>query len=159
MGSQLDPQPSLAPISSSDPNSQVTPDWFRWFYEIFALQIGSVQKVGTPLNLLGKSAAIGSTTLTLPSLQNGLYRIDWYIRITSPDGAGSSVQLSLGWTETAQPLSTTFPAVTGDTLTTVASGSWFAQVDQNTALTYSTAYSSTTPNKMKYRLSIAVESI
>jgi hypothetical protein len=159
MAAKLDPQPSLAQISSSDPNSFVFPDWFRWFYEIFTAIASSVQRVSNSLTLVGQNAAIATTTLTLPSLQNGTYRINWYIRITSPDGAGSSVQLTLGWTETAQPLTDTFPAVTGDSVATIASGSVFAQVDQNTALTYSTTYSSTTPNKMQYRLTITVESI
>lgn len=154
---QLDPQPTLSPIADKD--GMIVPDWYRWFYEVYSLTVASTQLIGTPLSLLAQGAAIGTTTLTLPALPNGLYRINWYIRVTTPDGAGSSVALTVGFTESAVSLSKPFAAITGDTVTTFDQNAVFAQVDQNTALTYATAYSSTTPGKMKYRLSIAVEKV
>lgn len=157
MASQLDPQPSLAPISVK---GAISPDWFRWFYQIYTLIVSSVQAVGHAVSLVGQGASIGSTTIALPSLQNGLYRISWFARVTVPDGAGSSLAVTIGFTDTAQPLSKTFSAMTGDTIVTFDTQSLpLVQIDQNTAITYSTTYSSTTPGKMKYSLSITVESV
>lgn len=156
MASQLDPQPSAAPIAVK---GLVSPEWFRWFYELYALVVASVQSVGNPVRLTGQGAAIGSTTIALPSLQNGQYRVSWYIRITTPDAVNSSVAVTIGFTESAQPLSKTFAAITGNTVTTFDQSDMFIEVDQNTALTYSTTYASNTPGAMKYRLTIAVESV
>jgi hypothetical protein len=159
VASKLDPPRSIAPISSSDPQSIVTSDWLLWFFAIYGILTSSTQTVGTPLALTGQGAAIGLSTLTLPALQNGRYRVSWYIHISAPDGAGSSVQLTIGFTQGAQALTKTFPAITGDTLTTFDQASMFILIDQNTGITYQTAYSSTTPGKMKYSLNIAVESV
>lgn len=154
MASQLDPQPSLALIAEK---GAVTPDWFRWFYEIYTLLVSSVQAIGNAINLVGQGASIGSTTIALPSLQNGLYQIVWYARVMVPDGVSSSLAVTIGFTDTAQPLSKTFSAMTGDTITTFDTQALpLVKIDQNTAITYSTTYASNTPGKMKYSLSIRV---
>ena len=160
MAAQLDPPRSIAPISISDPDSIVTADWLLWFFAIYSILVAGTQTVGSPLTLTNQGAAIGLTTLTLPNLQNGRYRIGWFIQVTTPDGAGSAVQLTIGFTSNTQALTRTFANINGDTLTTFDTDALaLVQIDQNTAITYQTTYSSTTPGKMKYLLQIAVESV
>lgn len=159
MAAQIDPPRSIAPISSSDPNSIVTSDWLLWFYQILQNLQGATRTLGSPLQLTGQNTAIGLSTLTLPTLANGNCRVNWYIRIEVPDGVASSVALTIGFTDTAIALSKTFPAITGDTIATFGEGSMFVPIDQNTAITYQTSYGSVTPNKMHYRLVIDVESV
>lgn len=153
----LDPQPSDSAVTDSQ--RYIAPDWYRWFYQIYTILLNAAQRVAPALTLEGQSAAIGLSTLPLPALANGTYRVDWYIRVTVPDGAGSSVALTVGFTESAIAFTEAFPAITGDTITAFGNGTMFVVLDQNAAITYQTAYSSTTPNKMQYRLTLVVEQV
>ena len=159
MAAILDPPRSLAPISISDPRSLVTADWLLWFIELYQICVAGTQTAGTPLILTDQSGTVPLGPLTLPSLQNGRYRISWFMQITVPDGVASSVALTISFQHNGQVLAKTFPALTGDTVVTFAEDDLFVLIDQNSAILYSVAYSSTTPNKMKYELCITVESV
>jgi hypothetical protein len=160
MSFKPDPIPDKAPVTADRQDSYVSPDWYRWLFKNVYGAIGSAtQQVGTTLNLLAQHASISATALSLPVLQNGPYRVTSYMRVTAPDGAGSSFQLQIGWTESGVNLTSQGVAVTGDTTTTQQGLHFPIIVDQSTAITYQVTYSSTTPGKMNYRLSLMVESI
>jgi hypothetical protein len=134
-------------------------DYYAWLFELQQRTDASAALLGAPVVLINQNAAIPITNIPLPLLTTGLYIIRYYARITNPDGVSSSLTVKLGWTESAQPLTASSPAMTGDAVTTVTSANLMVQADGNTAITYSTLYASNTPNKMKYRLSITVEAL
>jgi len=106
---------------------------------------------------VAQTAALPTTTL-FTTLQAGLYRVSWYLRVTGPDGVSSAVQVTIGWTETL-PLTRAGANVTGDTITSLDTGSVLLQVDAPTNLTIATSYASNTPNQMVYEVFASVEQL
>lgn len=155
----LDPVPVLSPIGNIG-QARIHPDYERWLALAQSIINNQPQQIGSTLTLTAQAASIVSTSIPLPALTNGTYRVGAYLRVTTADGVSSSIQLTLGWTQGSQALTKAFSALTGDTVTTVDSVSLpFIQIDQGSALTYATTYASNTPGKMKYTLILAVEKI
>jgi len=71
----------------------------------------------------------------------------------------SSVGLVFGWTHNGVPRTKTFALLTGDTIATADSFTIEVPTDQGSPLNYATSYSSNTPGKMHYALTITVESV
>lgn len=106
------------------------------------------------------SGTIATTAFPLSTFPGGQYRASWYLQIITPDGAGSSAQVTIGWTSAGQALTASGAAVTGDTVTTFQSlGTGILDVDAGSPITWSVTYSSTTPAKMKYKLVLVLENV
>lgn len=156
MSQPLDNPPYKADLD--DANRKMTGDWIRWL-EVFWQRVRTgVQAVGASVAVVNQSAATATTTVQTVT-QNGFYRLSAYLRVTVVDGVSSSLQLTLSWREGSQTCSKTFPALTGDTVTTFDSQTWTVQADSGTLLRYAVAYASNTPLKMRYRLSVSCEQV
>lgn len=131
--------------------------WLLWLTDTVLKTLQQAPQILKTVALSAQSAAIGATAIPLGSLTAGTYRVSYYARITTPDGVASSLTVTLGFTETANSLSFVGSAMTGDTVTTVQTGTATIVIDAASAITYATAYSSNTPAKMKYRLQVVVE--
>lgn len=149
---------SLAPIppniAITDKDGLITSFFrFRWQQLISGFQL-------TPdvasISLKALSAALGLTNAFV-STQSGLYRLQYYLRVMSPDGVSSSVQLTIGWTESGYGLTLAEPALTSDSINLPQVGIVLLPLDAASPLTIQTAYSSNTPNKMLYELLLTVE--
>lgn len=151
------PPLSTALVTTKD--GMITGKWFDWLTLRLLATVNASPAVLKALSLTNQNDAIGSTPIPLPALASGTYRLTYYLKVTTADGVSSSVTLTLGWTDGGNACSVSGAALTGDALTSAQSGSVMIQLDQATALTYSTAYASNTPNKMKYKLLIVVEKI
>lgn len=133
--------------------------WIRWFLDVLVPAIQAAPQIKRTVSIVTQTATIGATSIPLGALAAGIYRIGYYARVTSPDGVASLLTVTLGWTESSQPLTLSGAAMTGDSLTTVQTGLAVVVVDAASALTYATTYSSNTPAKMQYRLTVVVEQI
>lgn len=113
-------------------------------------------QVGQFIDLTGQNDAIAPTDIQA-DLQTGLYLVSLWSLVEVPDGAASSVQITL--TYTANGVIQTFVGtnVNGDTTTSKSQQSVLIWVDGGTVITYETSYSSTTPNAMEYQLAIALQ--
>lgn len=128
-----------------------------------ALQ-GRVQRVpylaGDPISRAGQGASILATPLVLDTVPAGLYEVRWYARVTTPDGVSSSLQVTIGWTESGQALTVSGAAITGDSVTSIQSAiAPLLQVDQGGSITYATTYASNTPGQMKYRVTLTLSRV
>lgn len=154
-------QPLDGPPYKSDVTEKpglLSGDWTRWLQLFWARVSSSIQQVGTPKALTGQSASIATTT-ALTVTQNGLYRLSWYLRITTVDAVSSSAQLIVTWREGGVTLTKTFPALTGNTTSTYDGAVWPFAADSGTLITYAVTYASNTPLQMRYRLSLVMEQI
>jgi hypothetical protein len=154
----LDPPPTISPITMLQ-GSTLSTDWTRWFLALWGNVSAQPLILGTRLNLTNQNAAIPQTAFPAPALRGGLYRINWYLRITTPDPVSSSLTLTIGFSESGLALSIASAALTGNTVLTWLSGSTLIFTDQATAITYRTTYVSNTAGTMKYRLAAAVEQV
>lgn len=164
---QIPPIPVISPWTQSGPpvpaqsweqGQYLSGDAYRWLSQLVTVA-GSAPSAYPKVSIAGQGAAITTVNIPLPSLSAGDYSVAYYARVTTPDGAGSSLTVSLGWTESAVSLAFSGSAMTGDTTTTVQSGNVIVRVDGGTPITYATAYSSTTPGKMRYRLDVVVSQL
>ena len=120
----------------------------------------SIYRPIDPVVLTNQNAAIVTTAFPLGTLPGGAYRVSWFLKVVTPDGAGSSATITIGFTRGGSALQANGAALVGDTITsfqTVATG--VIEMDSGSPLTYAVAYSSTTPNKMIYEVIFVVEQL
>lgn len=122
--------------------------------------LAQVPVSATPTAVIEPDAndAIGTTSIVTPT-QDGLYSLEYYLAIITADGAASSAQVVMGWTDQGLTKTHTFTAVTGDTTTTTGSERYLVQADGAAPITYSVTYSSTTPNAMHYTLYLVLSNV
>ncbi len=154
----LDPPPYIAPIAEGR-NEVMGSAWMRWFQASVFTTLSSTPSVfNSRIALTAQNASIGTTNIPLPAISAGQYIMSYYARITTAAGVSSSLTVTLGWTESSIPLTFSGVAMTGNTTTTVQSGSIMVVADGNTPLTYATTYASNAANAMQYRLNVIVQS-
>lgn len=116
----------------------------------------------TPVSLTGQGASIGTTAIPTATLSEGLYRVTWSARITTPATTGaatSSLTVTLGWTDQGLACTVSGTAMTGNTTTTTQSGTQMVRVDGASPITYATTYASNTAGQMRYRLDLVLEAL
>jgi hypothetical protein len=170
--SALASPPSQDSIIATDPQEPgrrnpfyISVEWLRWILEALIPALAATSETvlspdsdgGT---LTNQNAAIAATPIGgLSNLGAGTYRVTYYARKTTVDGAASSLTVTIGWTDGGLAQVLSGPAMVVDTLTSPQSGSVMVTIDANSSLTYSTLYASTTPGNMRYKLAFLVEAV
>lgn len=163
-------QPKVSPPAFNDPmvdeSRFPTSDFYNWILITLLPAIEQVPSVagGTVpvLQLTGvnvQNAAYPLTPLTLGSLNAGIYRLNVYLRVTTPDGAASSVQPFVSFLDDGVTCTITGTALTSNAINLPSGQSFILNVDQPGPISFGTNYSSTTPNQMVYKAVVAVERI
>lgn len=154
MGAQLPPIPFVI----VDPKTGQATGAFRDFLDLTLVpQVQNAPQIlPTPAPLTNQHASLAATNIVTTKTK-GLYLVGFYARVTIVDGVSSSLAVTLGWLETAQPLSQPFPALTADTVTTFQSALLLVLADNASNLTIQTTYASNTPAKMRYELYSTVQ--
>lgn len=140
-----------------DQAARVSPKWADWLLAL-------VTRVNTTpcrlkvVTLTTQTASIGTTALPLGTLTEGMYRVSYAARITTPGTVSSSLTVTIGWTQ-AVALSQAGAAMTGNTTATQQNGSFLIRVDAATTITYATTYASAGATAMVYRLDVVVEQV
>lgn len=146
--------PLISGASIADRQGRVT-TLFRAVWQVLVDGFAQAPTADT-LEKTAQTDALSATavyTTTAP----GWYRISYIARVTVPDGVSSSLTVTVGWTESAQALTLSGTAITGDAVTSVQSGTLFVYADAACDLTIATAYASNTANKMTYSLRATAE--
>jgi len=147
----------LPPDAISQKDGSLTKVWAEYLAELARGDAQSVKAVSGAVNLTAQAAAVSSTAIPIQTVYTALYRVSYYARITQAATTNSSLTVTVGWTESSVALSDSGAAITGNTTTTVQSGSFLLLTDGGSDITYSTAYSSTGATAMQYRLRLVVE--
>lgn len=106
-----------------------------------------------------QTAAIATTPLALPGISAGFYRVSVYYVTTTAAGVSSSLTVTIGWTDNAQPTSRSFPALVNGALASNGGGDLLIHTDDNSPITYAAAYASNPANQMAYNLGVIVEAL
>jgi hypothetical protein len=133
--------------------------WADWYSQqqqqlaTFAARINSVA-------LTAQAASIAATDMTGGTLNAGLYRLDYYFRITQGAGSSSSLELTIDWEDHGEAISHTFPAETGNTTTDFQSDGFpLFYVDALSPVRYATTYASSGLQIMTYQLYIVLTQV
>ena len=137
----------------------IAKSWLLYVQDALAARVQQAPAILTSVALTNQSASIGATPIPLRSVSAGLYRVSVYLRITTPAGVSSSVTVSIGWIESGVALSTSFAAVTGNTVTTTQSAMLLVQSDANSPITYAVTYASNPAAAAMFRLSVTCEAL
>ena len=132
--------------------------WQVWFRNLTNTVNEAPSRIQT-VSLVSQSASIGTTSIPSTTLTAGLYRVTWYLRISTAAGTSSSVTLTLGWTDDTVTMSLSGAAVTGNTTTTSQTQTSLLAVDNASPVTYATVYSSAGSPAMQYALDITLEAV
>lgn len=150
--------PSPTDTTQSPWKALIHREWVRFLNELRGL-LGTVLQVIGSVNLTDQSAAITATAIPTPTLEEGIYRVAFSLRITRAATTSSAVGVTLGWTFNSTSCSQVFALVTGNTLASQSSDMINMAVDAGTSITYTTSYASSGATTCAYALDIYVESV
>lgn len=151
-----------------DSLQRITGKWLDWIiapaaggtYGLQQAIQATIYRPIDPVVLTGQNAAIVTKPFPLGTLPGGPYRVSWFLKVVTPDGAGSSATVTIGFTRGGSALTASGAVVNGDTVTTFQTATTgVIEMDAGSPLTYAIAYTSTTPNKMNYEVIFVVEQL
>lgn len=131
--------------------------WAIWLQESLVPRTEDGTQLWYTNTLTQQQASIPLTSIPLGTVPAGLYRMTWYLRITQAATTSSSLTFGMAWTETTVSLASAGAALTGNTTTTVQSGTFLFRADSGSAISYLTTYASVGGVPMKYRLDFTLE--
>jgi hypothetical protein len=132
--------------------------WTSWLTD-FVQKVDKDATLVSSVSLTGKSASISATTFTRKMNASGVYRIGYFARITTAATTSSSLTVTMGGVNGGVTCAIAGAALTGNTTSTVQSGTIYLQVDASTNLTYTTTYASSGGTAMVYSLWMTVERV
>lgn len=162
----IPPVPMRSPVlghSPSDPERKqpflavLSKDLVNFLNTLRGL-LGSAAQFIASVGLDTQSATIVTTAMP-GTLQEGLVRVTYSLRISRAATVSSSAQLTLGWTTNSVSCTQTFAAVTGNTTATQQSGSIMVFTDAGSTISYAVVYASVGATSMQYSLDVVAEDI
>lgn len=157
MATYLEPLPNEAPVVEAE-TLRITPVWYRYLSVALIGRVQASAYVAKSLTLVNQAAAIGATALVAQG-SFGVYRVSWNVRITQAAGVSSAVTVTVANTDSGVNVAQVGPALTGNTPTSVQSGSFLVRADAATAITYAVAYTSVGAPAMTYTISVVIETV
>lgn len=159
MSAALDPVPQSADVLAAD-NKTLSKDLYLWLFGLWSRVKTLVQVVGTPFSVSSQSAAIVTRTI-YSVIQNGVYRVEYWIEVTRIPTTSYSLTVTLSWRDNSVTKSQAFTALTGAP-GTLALGFQTNQLplircDSGTAVTLAVAYASVGATTCLYRVDACVE--
>lgn len=144
-----------------DPNEGLITDaWVKWL-QFSQDTLQATPRIFTNVIETDQAASISTTPFPNAQISGGLYRLSYSAQITQASAGTSSLTISFLWTSqdgTSQVA--TSAAMTGNTLTTVQSGSIVINSEVNAPISYSTTYASLGgPPDMEYTVSFVMENL
>ena len=133
--------------------------WGEYFLQTAQASEAVPARAGTSIVITSQSAAVSPTDFSGGSLRAGLYRINYYARITTAASVSSSLTVTFDWTDGGVACSFSGAAMTGNTTSTVQSGVYVIRIDGLSPVRYSTAYVSNAAGEMRYSLSVVLEAL
>jgi hypothetical protein len=113
------------------------------------------------VDLTGQTASVGTTNI-IASATAGVYRLSYYMKITTAGSTSGSVTLTLSYTDRDDSVVVTYvvptPANAIDS-SSVVSGTLVVDAKTATAITYATSYSSSGGTAMQYKLRLKAEAL
>ena len=124
--------------------------WNRWFQEI-SKRLANALWVVSGTALTAQGATIAPTVFSEP-IPAGLYRVEYYMRVTQAASVSSSATFTVNWTDGAAAQTYSWAAMTGNTTTTAQSAATLVHADSGSQVGYAVTYASSGATPMLFRL-------
>jgi hypothetical protein len=161
MALEFAPAPIRDPIAQEEAESKrlmLPRVWIDWFASL-GIRVDQQTHTLNIVELFNLSGNVPPTPIPLDTLGEGLYRVTYYMRITTPASTSSSIQIGIGWTDNAVSCAIQADALTTNTIGTVQSNTLMIRNDQAAPITYEVVYASVGGTPMLYNLFIMVEQL
>lgn len=135
-----------------------SPAFVQWFLGVSGKLDISAQRIASSRVQL-QEASIAPTPLEVPQLGGGLYRVNYYARVTRPASTSSQLTVTINWTEGGVSCSTSGTVMNGNTVGAVQSATFPIRVDASSPVTVSTTYVSVGGTTMQYELDVMIEGL
>lgn len=132
--------------------------WLDWFGSLI-LTIGDAPMRRARLSYADQQDEIALTPFPLGNLVAGLWRVSYYMRVTTPATDSSSLTVTTTWTDGGVAQTSTAAAETGNLTTSHQFGTLFVRTDANTPVSLSVAYASVGAQVMIYDFEAVLESL
>jgi hypothetical protein len=132
--------------------------WIDWFASL-GLRVDQQTHTLNIQEEFNLSGAVPPTPIITGALSEGLYRVTYYVRITTPASTSSKLQISIGWTDDAVSCSVQAEELITNTVGTVQSQTLLVRNDQAAPITFAVDYTSVGGSAMQYNLFIMVEQV
>jgi hypothetical protein len=147
----------LKPEDRDQNEGKLSDVWIPYMQSQNSISSTAIRQTTAPVSLSAQAASIGTTAIPTSSLASGLYRVTYYTRITTAAGTSSSLITTFTWTDGGISCSLSSAALTGNTTSTVGTGSALINIDASSPISYSTTYASVGAPVMAYSLYITLE--
>jgi hypothetical protein len=154
---EIEPMPSKNDLIYGKDSLAMSGPWQRWFQVALLPRVQNAAPGLVTVQLTAQGASIGTTSLI--ALATGVYRINYYVRVTRAATTSSSISVSITGTDGGGVCTQTSAALTGNLVTSTQSGFFLATCDASTPLSYSTTYASVGGTSMQYLLTLVVEGL
>lgn len=141
-----------------DPNEgKMAEVWIPYMQSQNTISSTAIRQNTDPVSLTAQTASIALTAIPTSSLASGLYRATYTCRITTAAAVSSSLIVTFTWTSGGISCSLSSSALTGNTTSTVGTGTALINIDAATPVSYSTTYASVGAPAMIYELYLTLE--
>lgn len=147
----------LRPEEIDENEGKMAEVWIPYMQSQNTITATAIRQNTDPVSLTGQTASIAVTAIPTASLASGLYRATYYVRVTTAAGTSSSIDVSFHWTDGGVSCSVTSAALTGNTTSTLGTGSALINIDAATPVSYSTTYASVGAPVMAFSLFLTLE--
>jgi hypothetical protein len=157
MSAQLELIPNDAALV--DQEGKLTRRWYIWLFNFWLHVKTLVGVIGAVYSKTNQTATIAAATIASIT-QAGIYRVSYYIRVTTIPTTSFSLTVTIGWRDGAVTKSQAFAALTGAPgalATAFQSGSLPIRCDSGTLVTISIAYASVGATSMVFGVDAPVE--
>jgi hypothetical protein len=141
-----------------DKDGMIRRPFYKWLTSLRERHDLSPQLETAVVTLTGQTAAIGTTAIPSGVLSAGLYRVTTFLRVTTPAGSSSSVQVTLHFTSGGDSCTLALTALTSNLDTAPVSDTRLLKIDSG-PVSYSAAYASNPAAAMAFELSVVLERV
>lgn len=144
------------PLAAKVPALYIDARWVKYFSgESRAVEDRPERAV--TVNLSAQEADIAVTALGIGTVEPGVWRLSYTLRVTRAATTSSALQLTIGWTEGGVAQTQASANLTGNLTTTREGGTFILRVDSATNITYTVEYTSVGATSMTFSLDIIAE--
>jgi hypothetical protein len=148
-----------APEKQGDPNAFLPTEIWGKFIDDWIATSNRKPTLAFDAKKTDQQASIAATDFTGGLLAAGLYRLQYYARVTQAASTSSSLQVQISWTDGSVAQSKTFSAVTGNTTSTTDIQTMLIRVDEGSPVRYEVTYASVGATPMKFALYVTLEHV
>jgi hypothetical protein len=135
----------------------ITRVWSNFIQQQIVNRLTAAPQIVQTVETSGLNDNVAPTVINVGTVTAGLYRLSYYLRITTPAGVANSVTVNFIFQDDAVTCTMSGIAVTGLTPASVGTGTFLIRSDQAAPISYSVTYASNPANACVYKLDVLAE--